>query len=294
MGIGSIVTGALDFLGPNKGQAPKYGSNYQVPHFAGQYNRYGSYEGMFGRRQAPQAQAFTGQDGAFRQDQRAFGMDLRREAQGRGVGQQVVRSQAQNIADRGAQQQMAMAASARPGSTGLNYQNAAMNAANMQSQVGGQAALAGGQMQLGAMGQYGQFLSGARDQDQRMSMFNAQQQQQGSQFNTDARLRQTGMNDQARLEALRQRLQLSGMQQQGGLAYEQNAANYQAARMAQPSNGQMLLGAATGLGSAYMMGGLGGAGAGAAMGGATGSQRATATTAGSNPNYAYGFNPYNY
>ena len=290
------VMGGLDFLGPNKGKAPQYNSNYQVPQFNGQFNRYGSLEGQFGRREAPQAQAYTAQDGAFRGDQRAFGMDLRREAQGQGIGQQTVRMQAQNMGDRAQQQAYGMAASARPGSTGLNFANAAMAGAHAQSQVGGQAALAGGQMQLGAMGQYGQFLSGARDQDQRMSMFNAGQNQQNSQFNTSAQMQQTGMNDQARLEALRQRLQLSGMQQQGGLAYEQNAANYQQARMAQPSNGQMLLGAASGLGSAYMMGGLGGGGAAAMQtqpyGGARpiyGQYPGQGGNAGTNP-YGYGTN----
>lgn len=255
-GLGSAINSTLGFFGPNKGKAPQYGSNYQVPHFDSQYQQYSNLGQSYGQQQAPQASAYTAHDGAFRGDQRAFGRDLRREAHGHGVGQQVVRMQAQNMADRAGQQQMSFAASARPGSTGLNYQNAAMNAANAQSQVGGQAALAGGQMQLGAMGQYGTFLQGARDQDQRMSMFNANQQQQGSQFNVGAQLQQTGMNNQAQLEAYRQRLQAAGMQQQGGLAYEQNAANYQAARMAQPSNGQMLLGAATGLGSAYMMGGM--------------------------------------
>lgn len=300
MGFGGLVNGVtggimggLDFLGPNKGKAPQYGSNYQLPHFQQQYTNYGNLAGRADNRQAPQALGFTAAGSGFRGNQVSFGHDLRREARGQGIGQQTVRMQAQDMADRTQAQQYGMAAGARPGQSGQAYTNAAFNAANAQSAVGGQAAMAGAQMQLGAMGQYGQFLQGARGLDQQQNQFNAGQQQQNSQFNTGAKLQQTGMNDQARLELLRQRLAASQAQQQGGLAYEQNAANYQQARMAQPSTGQMLMGGAMGLGSAYMMGGLGGGGAAAAMGGApTGNSAGSGTGSGyGNP---YGYNPINY
>ncbi len=114
----------------------------------------------------------------------------------------------------------------------------------MNAQVGGQSAAAQGQYQLGAMQNYGQFLQGARGQDDSMSQFNA-----------DARFRQLGLNDQSQLEALRQRLQLQGMQQQGGMGYEQNRTQRYTGQLGvapQPTFGQQLLGAAGGAGQAYL------------------------------------------
>lgn len=265
-------------LGPNKGTVPTYNDQYNLPGYQQQYGQYGRLASGFGGRQAPQANAFTAGAGSFRADQRGFGRDLRREARGRGIGQQTVRMQAQNMADRALAQQYGMAAGARPGMGGGAYQNAAMNAANAQSRVGEQAAMAGAQMQLGAMNQYGGFLQGARGQDQQLGMFNAGQRQQGSQFNTDAQLRQMGLNDQAQLEALRQRLQAAGMQQQGGLAFNQALQNYNTARMGQPTAGQALLGA--GMGAAQMYAGM----------------PPTAAAGGARPgdHGSTSFNPYNY
>lgn len=276
-GIGSVLGGASDFLGlsPYKGKAPEYNEHYQLPGFQSQYDQYGNMANKFGGRQAPQMR-----ESDFRGDQRGLVNMLNAQARGHGPGQELVRRQAQNIADRGAQQQMAMAKAQAPGMGAQSARNAAFGAAQLQSGVGGQAAQAGLQAQLGAIGQLGQVTGQARGQDLARGQANMQSQ-----------LQSRGMNDQAQLEALRQRLQASGMQQQGGLAYEQNAANYQAARMAQPTGAQTMLGMAQGAGTAYLMGGMGG---GAVMGPPTGGQRATATTAGSNPNYAYGFNPYNY
>lgn len=240
-GLSGIGSDLKSFFGPKQTPPPQYGSNYQVPHFDSQYGRYGDLAGSYGRRDAPQATAHQAGNSAFRGDQRRLAHMLMNQAKGRGPGQELVRMQAQGAADRGMQQQMAMANSGRPGMGAMGMRNAMMNSGNMQSQVGGQAAMAGLQAQLGAANQLGDVLSGARGQDQQLGMFNAGQRQQGSQFNADARLRQMGLNDQAQLEALRQRLQLSGMQQQGGLTYEQLLNQHKLGQMGQPTLGQQLL-----------------------------------------------------
>src|SRR5690606_23421896 len=113
------------------------------------------------------------------------------------------------MADRGVAQQMAMAQSGRPGGGALAARRAAMNAGDINAQATQAAVMGGLQAQLGATGQLGNVLQGARQQDFQRASFNA-----------DARLRQTGMNDQRELEALAQRLRLAGMQQQGGMGYE--------------------------------------------------------------------------
>lgn len=201
-----------------------------VPHFNSQYQNYGNLAGQYGGREAPQAGYSD-----FRGQQVGLGRMLAAEAQGKGIGQQLIRQQAQGMADRGMQQQLGMAASARPGQSALATRGAMMNSANMNAQVGGQSAMAAGQHQLGAMGQYGQFLQGARGADESMN-----------QFNVDARLKQLGLNDASQLEALRQRLQLSGMQQQGGqfgLSLEEQRRQFDES---QPSTFDKFLGAAGG------------------------------------------------
>lgn len=225
----------------NRGDAAeeRYGApdrgNYNVPGYGQAHSQYGNLAGQFAGRQAPQA----GQS-QFRQGQVGLGQMLAREAGGNGIGHQLIRNQAQGQADRGMQQQMSMASSARPGQGAMGMRNAMMNAGNMNAQVGGQAAQAQGQYQLGAMGQYGGFLQGARGQDDQMS-----------QFNTDARLKQLGLNDQSQLNALQQRLQLQGMQQQGGMGYEQNRAQRYGAMMGAPTSGEQLLSGLGGMGAAY-------------------------------------------
>ncbi len=231
VGLGASTLGLSEYVMPNHGMfgqtrgnnefrdvGPR--SDYQLPGFQGQYKFLGDQANQFERRQAPQSQSFMGSAGSFRNRQDALSQQLMADSQGNGPTQQIVRMQAQDAANRAGQQQMAMANSARPGMGGMAYRNAAMNMGNAQSAVGGQAAMAGMQGQLGAMGQYAQFLDGARGQDQQLHMFNAGQAQNASQFNVDAQLRQLGLNDESQLEALRQRLQAAQYQQQGGQAYQ--------------------------------------------------------------------------
>lgn len=198
--------------GVNKG-------NYDLPGFQDQYNQYGQLAGQ--NRGTPTSQ--------YDAQQSAFGQQLMNEAQGKGVGQQIIR---QNLAEgQGnlARQQQSMAASARPGMGALQARNAAMNTADGASKLGGQAAFAGSNLQLNSMGQYGNFLQGARQQD------------------LDSQLRTMGLNDQRQLELLRQRLQSSGMQQQGGMGYEQNRLGRYGVAAGTPTTGEQILSGATGL-----------------------------------------------
>lgn len=154
----------------------------------------------------------------FRDRQDWLLQQLKADAAGNGPGQALARMQAQNMADRGAQQQMAMAAAGRPGNSASAGTRAAFNGANIQSAVGGQAAEAGLKARLGALGQMGQAAESARRGD----------------------IAQMGLNDQRQLEALRQRLQLTGMRQQGEQWWQGN----QFQRSMQPSNAERLMGMA--------------------------------------------------
>lgn len=207
-------------------------NDFMVPEFQGQYDQYGRMAGSFGGRQAPRAQAFTAGNSQAAGQQGALSRMLMQQAQGRGPGQDLVRMQSQDMADRIAAQSAGQAARGNPAMAGLSGLNASMAGANAQSAVGGQAAMAGLQAQLGATSQLGQLLGQQRGQDQQLSMFNAGQQQQSSQFGADTALRQMGLNDASQLEALRQRLAASQMQQQGGTAY-QNARLGQATTQSQ-------------------------------------------------------------
>lgn len=150
----------------------------------------------------------------------ALGNQLAAEAQGTGIGQQLIRQQAQSQADRGVKQQISQAASARPGQSALATRQAMMNAGNINSQVGGQSSMAVGQHQLGAIGAQGQFL-------------NAQ---------NSTRLQQMGLNDAAQMEMLRQRLMLTQGDAEGQRwLYGQLYGNKGDSG---PSTGQRILGAA--------------------------------------------------
>lgn len=209
---------------------------FQMPGYGQAVKRYGALERNFGGRTAPQA----GQS-SFRGDQRALGRMLAREAQGNGIGQQLVRAQAQGQADQAYRQQLSAAASARPGQGALATRQAMMNSGNATSMVGGQAAQAAGQYTLGAQQNYGGFLQGARGQDDAMA-----------QFNVDAKLRQLGLNDQAQLAALQQQLAARTAQQQGNIERERQKTQRYAGAMGAPTSGEQWLGATTGLLGGYM------------------------------------------
>lgn len=235
-GVGGLAGGLLGGFGSGGGrQAPSYNSHYDLPHYQTQYDTYGRVAQGFGQR-APMHIAESG----FRPDQRALVSLLQAQAAGRGPGQELVRMQAQQMADRAAAQQLA-AAQGQVGGGAMAARNAAMGTAAAQSQVGGQAAMGGLAAQLGATEQLGGVLQGARGQDLARGSANASLVMQNRELN------QNGL-----LEALKQRLQASQMQQQGGLEFNRNASGYSNVMAGQPTLGDRLMGFGVGVGQMAM------------------------------------------
>lgn len=218
------ISGSLD---RSKRAEEMYGgvnaASMGVHNFDQQYEGYGNLAQGMGNRSAYHS-GYTGQ-------QQGLGHILGQEALGHGVGQQLVGMQARQAADRASAQQYGAIAGARPGMQAMASRNAMLGSALAQSAVGEQAAMGSAQMTLGAQSQYGNFLQGARGQDESNEM--AQRQ----------------LNDQSRLDALRQRLQLSGMQQSGAMTAEQLRAQRYAALMGAPTSGEIGAGFLSAMGS---------------------------------------------
>jgi hypothetical protein len=263
-GIGSAAGGMLGGFGGWGGgggaKPPTYNSHYDLPNYQQQYDKYGRVASDLSTRQAP-----TIAESSFRPDQQALVKMLQAQAAGRGPGQELVRMQAQQAADRAGAQQLA-AAQGQVGGGAMAARGAAMGSASLQSHVGEQAAMGGLAAQLGATQQLGGVLQGARGQDLSRNSANAGLVMQNRELN------QNGL-----LEALRQRLQASQMQQQGGLEYNRNLSNYNTGMIGQPSWGDRLMGFGVGAAQIGMMGRGMGSGSG---GGAVTAQ--TPTNYGSN------------
>lgn len=279
-GIGAVAGGLLGGFGGGgspSAQPPQWSGRYNLPDYNAQSRRYEHLSGMFGGRLAPSVA-----ESGFRPGQADLVRMLQEQAAGRGPGQALVRAQAEQAANRGAAQQMGMAQGA-VGSGAMAARNAALGMAGVQSRVGEQAAMGGLQAQLGAVGQLGGVLQGARGQDLALGQANAQ-------LTLDNRR----VNDQAQLEALRQRLEASKLQQFGGISFENNLANYlstMAGKPPQPTLGDRLVGMGVGAGQMGMLGG--GSGGGTAMAGSGwSSSGAGYSTPGGNSSNA--FNPYRY
>lgn len=229
-GVGAVAGGLMGGFGGGGGGSYKPNPHsFDVKDYYKQYNDFTGVAKDAQNRGVP-----TAADSDYRRYQSSLLAGLKADYDGKGAGQKLVRMQAQQMADRGAQQQLAMARGARPGQSGMAGTNAAFNAANMQSQVGGQATMAGLQARLSAGQQLGQVSGQARGQDL-----------QNNQFNADQQLRMYGLNDSTQLEALRQRLALTGMNQQGGIAYENMRSGNANAALSQPQMYERMLGGAS-------------------------------------------------
>lgn len=227
--IGGALGGILGGMDRSKRAEDLYGGvnaqSMQVPHFQQQYDQYSGLANQYGGRAAPIS--------GFRQDQVGLGNMLGNEARGNGIGHQLIRNQAQQTADRAAAQQYGAVAGARPGMQAMASRNAMLGSAMAQSAVGEQSSNAMGNYTLGAQQNYGNFLQGARGQDENTAL----QSQQ--------------LNDQSQLEALRQRMGVAGMQQSGAMTAEQIRAQRYQALMGAPTQGEILAGGITGLAGAY-------------------------------------------
>ncbi len=238
---GAVIGGAAGGLLGGFGGGGQYEPNrsaFDVHRFSPQYNQYSAMQQQYGGREAPRVG-----ESHFRAFQASLAKELYKESLGKGVGQKLVRMQAQQAADQAMRQQLALAQGAAPGGGAAAARSAALAGGQAQSAVGGQAAQAGLQAQLGAMGMLGSVAEQGRSQDYQLGGMNA-----------DLTLRNRSINDQASLEALRQRLQLSQMQQQGAMGYEQ----LRAGQAPQMGAGDMLMGLGMGAGQAGMLRGLGG------------------------------------
>lgn len=162
----------------------------------------GSAQG-YDQRQAPQAQYQAAADSSFRGNQENLVAQLERQA--RGEGPSVAAQQLKAATDQNTSTQAALAASSR-GNPNLAQFQAANNASAIGQGAAQSAALGRVQEQLGAMGQLGGVLQGARGQDLGLNTFNSGQQNNNNQFNASAQLQQTGMNDQSRQAAYQQAL----------------------------------------------------------------------------------------
>lgn len=193
---GGIIGGVAGLFGGGKPENPYADvnqANFNLPGFD-------QYMGDYNQALA-NGPNLSGRSG-FARDQRQLANMLMAQAKGAGPGQQLAAAQAQQMADRGAAQQMAMAQASRGGMGALAGRNAAMQAANIQSRAGEQAMMGGLQAQLGAQGQLGGVLQGARGQDISQNQFNA------------------NLQFQHQAEMMRQRAAMAGMQQQGMMGYE--------------------------------------------------------------------------
>lgn len=88
--------------------------------------------------------------------------------------------QLKQAADQNIAQQMAMAASARPGGGGMAARMASQNAGNINTQLAGQSAIAGLQERQANAAQLQQLLGTARGQDESLGQFNAGQTNAGA------------------------------------------------------------------------------------------------------------------
>lgn len=222
----------------------KYGGvdarGMQVPHFQQQYGQYGQIANQRGALGQQLGSRVAPISNGVRGSQMGLGSILSQEARGQGVGQQLVRMQAQQAADRASQQQFAAVGGARPGMQAMAARNAMLGSSIAQSAVGGQAALGSAQMTLGAQGLYGNHLQSVRGQDENTAL-------QSRAINDRAQSDAYGQQ----LQALGQRQGLSGMQQQGAMTAEQLRAQRYAALMGAPTSGEIAAGGLMGAAGAY-------------------------------------------
>jgi hypothetical protein len=218
-------------------------------------DRYSQYLDQVSGRGAPQIGEYerAGQSGVAGQQQSLADM-LAARARGENS---IAELQLRQGLDRGMNQQRSLAMGARPGSSAMAARQAAQNSGRMAADMGQQAAIARAQeAQMAAMG-LGGLLGGMRGSDDEMARFNAAQHNQREYGQAGMNQQQMALNDSANANLLGQSLNAAGMQQQGGIAQEQIAANRFGTMLGQPTQGEVM----TGLG-AGLLGGGGGFGGG--------------------------------
>ena len=165
---------------------------------------------QYGSRKAPGAETAQAGDSAFRQNQ--AGLIAQLEAMGRGEGPSAASKLMQQAMDRAAAGQASAAAGAggRGVNAGAALRNAANNTAATQMQGARDTATLRAQEQLGALGQLGGVVQGARGQDLGLNTFNAGQQNQMNLANLQAIMQQQQLNQSGQLQALGMGMQGAG------------------------------------------------------------------------------------
>lgn len=133
--------------------------------------------------QAQLGQVSNAQNSAFAQQQSALAQMLSGYANG--TTPSLAAAQAQQQSDANVRQQMALAASARPGNFGLAQRAGAQNIGNINTALAGQQNQAMLAERMAAAGQLGGVLQGARGQDQDISLANANAANQMSALNAN-------------------------------------------------------------------------------------------------------------
>jgi hypothetical protein len=190
-------------------------SNFDLPYGDDMRRRDQNLGDAYGRRSAPEA----GQS-AFAGDQRALVDRLRRQMSGEDSLSQL---QLRDATDSNIAQQRSLAAGAAPGNAAMAQRLAMQGIGRMNQGYGAQAAQLGIQERNAAANALGSVAGMARGQDQ-----------QNNQFNVGAALQQTGLNDQAQNHAYDRGLQTAGMQQQGGMSFEQQQTQRRGQDLGQP------------------------------------------------------------
>lgn len=243
--MGGLLDDAVGSMDRGKRAEELYGGvgNTSLPFFGQQYKGYdlAAQQRLNLANQAAGRNAYVSNQ---RPMQAGLGRMLAAEAQGNGVGQRLVRMQAQQAADQASRQQFAALGGARPGMQAMAARNAMLGSALAQSAVGQQAAQGSAQMTLGAQQQYGQHLQGMRGQDEAGQF---QQRQLNDQMQTNMLGQQLG--------AMGARGDLSQMQQQGAIERERLRAQRYAALTGVPTSGEITGGLFQGLGGALFGGG---------------------------------------
>lgn len=239
--------------------------NFNVPGYDALQNRYGDYLSSVANRDAPvlgsaaQAQ-HMGQSApsAFRDDQASLIQRLKDRLSGK---DSLAAEQFRQGADQIAATQASLARSGT-GNPAAAQRQAMMNASKAQQGAAGQAAQGRLAEMQQAGGLLGQTLAQGRGADEGLSMFNQGQGNAVNMFNTgqtnqnvmnqaQVDLAARGQNDAANLGLLGQSLQGAGMQQQGGMGYENNATTRYGIDMGVPTALDKALGATKGAAEIY-------------------------------------------
>lgn len=227
--------------------------NFDVPQYGDLQHRQSSYLSEVNHRGVPQIGEYerAAQSGVAGQQQSLADLLMRRAN-----GQDSVSAlQLRQGVDQGTAQQMAMAAGARPMSSAMAQRVAAQNAGRLTAGLAGQTALARAQeAQMAAQG-LGAVLGGMRGSDDQLAQFNASQANSRTQSQAEMAQRQNAIDDAARNGLLGQSIDLAGMQQGGGIAYEGQRGQRFAGLMGNPTQEEKGMGALRDLGGLF--GGMG-------------------------------------